>query len=382
MFREGSPVTEPVLQANPRVNYIAHKEEIDAAIHRVLESGWYILAKEVESLEKEFAGYLGADHAIGVASGTDALHLAFRACGVGPGDSIITTSNTAVATAAAIVSCGAAPFFVDIDPLSFTMDPNFLEDAIKRFPSRRFRAVVPVHLYGHPADMESILDIANRYSLFVIEDCAQSHGATIQGKKTGTWGHLAAFSFYPTKNLGGLGDGGMIIARDEELAGQARLLREYGWKQRYISTIPGFNSRLDEIQAAVLRVKLRYLDQENDKRIRLAGVYSRFLEQSGIILPQSRPGVIHVYHQYVIRTERRNALKEYLFGKGINTLIHYPVPVHQQPAYADYPDDFVLSLTEKLSLQILSLPLFPELDEKKVETVSRHILGWSKQISS
>ena len=369
-------MSEYISQTDPKANYMAHKEEIDSAIHRVLESGWYILGGEVSALEKEFAAYIGVGHAIGVGNGTDALHLAMRACGAGPGDFVITTSNTAVATAAAIRMCGATPFFVDIDPASFTMDPKSLEDTIKRFPYHRFKAVIPVHLFGHPADMKNIMGIADRYSLYVIEDCAQSHGATFIGKKTGALGHLGAFSFYPTKNLGALGDGGMVVTSDPKLDEKVRLLREYGWKKRYVSQIPGFNSRLDEIQAAVLRVKLRHLDIENAKRRRLADLYNRLLDQSGVVTPQAKSDSNHVFHQYVVRTDGRDELMKHLLDNKIKTLIHYPVPIHLQPAYANLSESWDLRRTEAVATQIVSLPMFPELGEHQVETVARHILNW------
>jgi len=364
-------------QSNPKASYLAHKLTIENAISRVLESGWYILGREVASFEKEFADYLGIPHAVGVASGTDALHLALRACGVGPGDSVITVSHTAVATAAAIDLCGAAPVFVDIDPFSFTMDPKDLDDTIRGSKGSRLKAVVPVHLYGHPADMSAIMEIANRHNLRVVEDCAQSHGATFRRKKTGLWGHMGAFSFYPTKNLGALGDGGMVVTGDPELGEKARLLREYGWEERHISKFPGLNSRLDEIQAAILRAKLPYLDKENDSRRKIAGAYSSLLAAGGLILPKVNPEATHVYHQYVIRTKSRESLRTYLRERGIGTLIHYPVPVHRQPAYANrLSGNRPLPRTEEAAGQILSLPMYPELTADQVQTVAREIITW------
>jgi dTDP-4-amino-4,6-dideoxygalactose transaminase len=365
---------EPIPQTNPRANYIAHKEAIDGAIARVLESGWYILGGEVVAFEREFAAYLGAKHAVAVASGTDALHLSLRACGVGPGDFVLTVSHTAVATAAAIGLCAASPVFVDIVPDGYTMDPDRLEDAVRGFRGGRLKAVVPVHLYGHPADMEAILGIARRHDLRVVEDCAQSHGATFRGKRTGTLGDIAAFSFYPTKNLGALGDGGMVVTDDPDLAENVRLLREYGWKERYVSTVEGLNSRLDELQAAVVRVKLPHLDAENEIRRGIAAIYDTLLAESALALPKTGPDVTHVYHQYVIRTSRRDALKTHLKEKGIGTLIHYPVPVHRQPAYARRLQwTAPLPITEDIAGQILSLPMFPELREEQARTVAREI---------
>jgi dTDP-4-amino-4,6-dideoxygalactose transaminase len=366
-------------QSNPKANYLAHQKAIEVAISRVLESGWYILGREVASFEKEFADYLGIPHAIGVASGTDALHLALRACGAGPGDSVITVSHTAVASAAAIDLCGATPVFVDIAPDSFTMDPDRLEDAIRGFKGNRLKAIVPVHLYGHPADMSAILEIADRHDLRVVEDCAQSHGAAFRNKKTGTLGHLAAFSFYPTKNLGALGDAGMVVTGDPELAKKIHLLREYGWEERYVSKVPGLNSRLDEIQAAILRVKLPHLDEENESRRNIAGIYHSLLSTSGLILPRVNPEATHVYHQYVIRVENRDSLRSYLRERGIGTLVHYPVPVHLQPAFAGrLSEKTPLLRTEEAAKQILSLPMYPELTTDRVQAVAREVVAWCR----
>ena len=368
---------ETIPQTNPKANYLAHKEAIDAAIARVLESGWYILGREVDAFEREFAAYLGVKLAVGVASGTDALSLALRACGVVPGDFVLTVSHTAVATAAAIGLCGATPVFVDIGPDGYTMDPDRLENTIKRFRGGHLKAVVPVHLYGHPVEMGAIAEVARRYDLRVVEDCAQSHGATFRGRRTGTLGHVAAFSFYPTKNLGALGDGGLVATDSPELAEKIRLFREYGWKDRYVSAVEGQNSRLDELQAAVLRVKLPYLDAENESRRGIAAIYDSVLAGVGPLLPKTGSDVVHVFHQYVIRTPRRDALKAYLRDKGIGTLIHYPVPVHLQPAYAGRSrGEEHLPNTEKIVGQILSLPMFPELREEQVRTVAREIREW------
>jgi dTDP-4-amino-4,6-dideoxygalactose transaminase len=401
-------MTQTIPQTDPRANYLAHEDEIDAAIAAVLAGGRYILGEQVVGFEREFAAYLGAGsavgatHAIGVGSGTDALHLALRACGVGPGDRVFTVSHTAVATVAAIELAGATPVLVDIDPATFTMDPNRLEVAVrtedggrktgdagsaasnvKRQTSvvgrrssvvRRRSAIIPVHLYGHPADLAAILEIAQRHDLWVIEDCAQSHGAMIDGRRTGTFGDIAAFSFYPTKNLGALGDGGAVVTSDPALAEQTRLLREYGWRERYVSAIPGLNSRLDELQAAILRVKLRYLDAENARRRALAAEYARLLADSSVRTPITRPGVSHVFHQYVIRSGRRDALQAYLRSQGIGTLIHYPAPVHVQPAYAGRISiGEGLPHTEAAAREILSLPMFPELGGEQVRQVAKAI---------
>jgi dTDP-4-amino-4,6-dideoxygalactose transaminase len=309
-----------LLPANPRAGYLAHKAEIDAAIQRVLLGGWYVLGEEVAAFEKEFARFIGVGNVVGVGSGTEALHLALRACGIGPGDVVATVSFTAVATVAAIELAGATPLLVEIDPSTFILHPGHLEDTVRNYQPGRLKAVLPVHLYGHPADMPAIFEIAKHNDLKVIEDCAQSHGATIKERKTGTWGDLAAFSFYPTKNLGALGDGGAVATDDPLLAAKLGLLREYGWRQRYVSELPGMNSRLDELQAAILRVKLRYLDEENQRRRQIASIYDALLSDTPLILPKIRPGVNHVYHQYVVRCQYRDALKTFLMEHGVSRL--------------------------------------------------------------
>jgi dTDP-4-amino-4,6-dideoxygalactose transaminase len=282
-----------------------------------------------------------------------------------------------VATVAAVSLCGATPLFVDIDRQSYTMDPDSLETVIRSHRDRPLKAVIPVHLYGHPADMDSILEVARRHSLFVIEDCAQSHGAAYRGGKTGTLGHLAAFSFYPTKNLGALGDGGAVTTSEPALAEKVRLLREYGWKERYISDIPGGNSRLDEIQAAILRTKLPFLEEENRSRRRIAETYSIRLRGTRLTLPDTAGDVTHVFHQYVVRTEKRDPLRNHLRTRGISTLVHYPVPIHLQPAYSGSSSGSEgLGRTEQVAPQILSLPMFPELTEDDLRTVCENILSW------
>ena len=371
---------------DPKANYLAHKDEIDKAVHRVLDSGRYILGQEVAAFEQEFARYLGVHHAVGVGSGTDALHVALRACGIGPGDAVITVSHTAVATVAAIHLCGATPVLVDINPETYTLDPSCLEQATERLCKGkrsgirlRLKAIMPVHLYGHPADMDGILSIARRYGLYVIEDCAQSHGATYRGRKTGSWGDIAAFSFYPTKNLGGIGDGGMVVTNDSKLAKRAKLLREYGWEKRYVSECPGLNSRLDELQAAVLRVKLHYLEQENECRRRLAAMYDSALKVTRLRLPTCRPEVRHVYHQYVVRCEQRDALGKFLHETGIGTLVHYPVPAHLQPAYRDIVvPSGDLHNGQQAAAQVLSLPMYAELSPVQIHSVTEAIVNWDR----
>lgn len=355
-----------ILCGNPLAQYNAHKAEIDAAIQKVLNKGWYILGEETKAFESEFAQYIGVTYGIGVGSGTEALHIALAACGICTGDEVVTVSHTAVATVAAIELTGASPVFVDIEPDYYTLDPTRLEAAI----TKQTKAIIPVHLYGQSADLLPILDIAKKHGLRIIEDCAQAHGAMYQGRRVGSWGDIACFSFYPTKNLGALGDGGMVVTSDPELAEKARLLREYGWAERYISKIPGWNTRLDELQAAILRVKLRYLDADNEARANLASKYDHALEGAGLVTPKQRKESTHVHHLYVIRSTARDEMQAFLKTRGVGALIHYPVPVHLQPAYRDtlHRSDSLLE-TEKAACEVLSLPIYPELPEKELETV-------------
>lgn len=351
-------VPEAVPFVDLQAAYRRAQPAIDAAVARVLASGWYILGHELEQFEQEFAAYQGQAHAVGVASGTDALLLALRAAGIGPGDEVITVAHTAVATVAAVELAGASPVFVDIDPLTYTLDPALLPGVL----SPRTRAILPVHLYGQTADMKPILAFAREHGLLVIEDCAQAHGARYRGRLAGTMGDLAAFSFYPTKNLGALGDGGAVTTDRPDLAERLRLLRQYGWRERYISDIPGLNSRLDELQAAVLRVRLPLLDAENAARRKLAAVYQELLSGLPVRTPAVAAGNEAVYHLYVIETDRREALRAHLAGRRIGTGIHYPVPVHRQPAYARLgygPGS--LPITEAAAARILSLPMYPDL---------------------
>lgn len=370
--------TQAILQSDPKAGYLAHREAIDRAIAETLAGGWYILGKQVAAFESEFAEYLGAGYAIGVANGTDAISLALR-CLVDPGDLVIVPSHTAVATVVGGEMAGATPLFVDIDPASYTLDPNLLEESIRAWKGNgRIRAILPVHLYGHPAAMEDLPAIARRHELVVIEDCAQAHGAMLHNRKAGTFGQMAGFSFYPTKNLGALGDGGAIVTADPALAQKAASLREYGWRERYISYDRGVNSRLDELQAAILRVKLRALDTENQRRRQIAALYDEGLAGLPLSLPRVREGVHHVYHQYVIRCEKRDALREHLRAREIGTLIHYPVPVHRQPAYRDrYPvHRNQLPVTDRMAAEILSLPMHPALTDEQAARVCGAIREW------
>ncbi len=292
-------------QANPGASYLAQRAAIDAAIAGVLDAGRYILGEPVAKFEQEFAAYLGVKHCVGVASGTDAIELALRALEIGAGLAVIAPSHTAVAAIAAIERAGARPVLIDVDPETYTITAAAIEAVLTSRPEIdgcRIAAVIPVHLYGHPADLPAILEVARRHGLRVIEDCAQSHGARIGSVRTGTFGDLAAFSFYPTKNLGAFGDGGLVATNDPQLHMRLIALREYGWQQRYVSAFPGLNSRLDSLQAAILSVKLTRLDADNDRRRAIAARYSTGLATLGLRLPTSAAGVQHVYHQYVIRT--------------------------------------------------------------------------------
>ena len=375
------PAPTLLVPADPKAGYLAHKDEIDGAIHRVLDSGWYILGQEVAGFEKEFAAYIGGGNAIGVASGTDALEIALRSCGIGPGDGVITVSHTAVATVAAVELAGAIPILVDIDPCTYTMDPNRLEDTIKQQGAGRLKAIIPVHLYGHPADMSAIMDIAGRHGLSVIEDCAQSHGAAIGDRKTGTWGHLSAFSFYPTKNLGALGDGGAVVTNDPALAERLRQLREYGFRERYVSHLSGMNTRLDELQAAILRVKLQYLRTENARRLQIARIYGASLSGTTLVLPQLHAKVDHVFHLYVVRSTHRDGLKAFLKENSVGTSVHYPVPVHLQPAYRGRAviGRGGLEHTEQVCREILSLPMYPQMTDEQVQRIGHLIARWDSQ---
>lgn len=365
-----------ILCANPKAHYLAHREEIDAAIRTALESGRYILGEEVAAFEMEFAAYLGVSHAVGCGSGTEALRLALGALGIGPGDEVITVAHTAVATVAAIELAGATPVLVDIDPVHYTLDPARLEAAI----TPRTKAILPVHLYGQPADLATILAVARRYGLRVVEDCAQAHGACWDGRRVGVFGDAACFSFYPTKNLGALGDGGMVVTNDATIATEARLLREYGWAERYVSHRVGWNSRLDELQAAILRVKLRHLDRDNARRRAIADRYDRELRDLGITLPARRPGATHVFHLYVIRHPQRDRLLDFCRQQGIAPGVHYPVPVHLQPAYRDrLAGAGSLPETERAAREVLSLPLYPELEEDAVTRVIATIRAFIRE---
>ena len=372
--RAKSTGAELILCSNPKAQYFSYKSEIDTAIQRVLDKGSYVLGDEVQAFEKEFADYVGVCYGIGVGSGTEAIHVALACCSIAIDDEVITVSHTAVATVAAIRLAGAKPVMVDIEPEYFTLDPMKLEAAI----TSKTKAILAVHLYGQPADLDPILEIAKRYNLRLIEDCAQAHGAKYRGKRVGSYGDMACYSFYPTKNLGALGDGGMVVTSDSDLAQKALGLREYGWKERYISDFPGWNTRLDEVQAAVLRVKLKYLDADNQKRAKLADIYNAGLSDANLILPKARANCTHVYHLYVVRAARRDELLSFLRDKGIGASIHYPVPVHLQPAYKNSYACDKLPQTEQIAKEIISLPIYPQLSESDVQNIIRTILDFAQ----
>ncbi len=375
----------PIPFANPRVAYMQRRREILDAVAHVFDVGQYILGPEVEAFEKAFASWLGCGNAIGCANGTDAIELALRALGVEAGKVVFTVSHTAVATVAAIVRAGGLPVLVDIDEATYTMDPVSLGEAIiylrTHRPDLTPAVIIPVHLYGHPCDMEAIMSIAARYGLAVLEDCAQAHGARYLSNMIGTFGHAAAFSFYPTKNLGALGDGGGVVTDDAALADEMIALRQYGWKERYVSSVIGINSRLDPVQAAILRVQLRYLGADNTARQRLAVAYGEGLDRSGLILPKVAPWAESVFHLYVVRCAgEREEFMDFLRARGIGTAIHYPAPVHLQPAYAGriltHPQG--LPVTERIMGELVSLPMFPQLSEREVERVCTTVGEWAR----
>ena len=368
------PSTAPkrILQADPKSEYLAHKAEIDAAIAQALKSGRYILGAEVESFEAEWAAFVGVSHAVGVGNGTDAIELALRALGIGAGDVVITTSNTAVATVAAIELAGASALLVDVDERTLNISPTRVAEAIGA--GTRPKAIIPVHLYGQPADMKALMPIASEHGLKIIEDCAQAHGAKIDGRAVGTWGDAATFSFYPTKNLGALGDGGAVVTNDPDLAQRLRELRVYGWRERYISDSTGMNTRLDDLQAAILRVKLRHLGAANARRQRIAQHYHESLGDLPLVLPPQSNSVEQVYHQFVIRLAEREALRAHLQAHTIDTAVLYPVPIHQQPAYRGrIAVAGELPVTDRAARELLCLPVHPTLGDDDVERVTSAI---------
>ncbi len=341
--------------------------EVEAAMSKVVAGGHFILGENVSALEEEIARFCCVSHAIGVANGSDALHLALLALGVGPGDEVVVPTFTFFATGGAVSRVGATPVFADVDPVTMNLDPSSFSEAI----TERTKAVIPVHLYGNPADMDAIMEIAKRHGVRVIEDCAQAIGADYKGRMVGSIGDIATFSFFPTKNLGAFGDGGMVTTNRADLAERVRILRVHGARKKYHHTELGYNSRLDELQAAVLRVKLRYLTEWTTRRQALAAEYGRLLGHSGVSLPASTTGATHVYHQYTIRTADRGALMSGLLEAGIGCTVYYPVPLHHQPVFVDMGlRARTLPNAEAASAEALSLPMFPELELSEVHRVA------------
>lgn len=348
--------------------YLRIKEEIDEAIRKVINKTSFIMGEEVEAFEEEFARFCHAKHSIGVASGTAALHLSLLACGVGPGDEVITTPHTFIATAEAISHCGATPVFVDIDPITFNIDPKRIEEVI----SQKTKAIIPVHLYGQPADMDAINDVAQKYNLWVIEDAAQAHDAEYHDQRIGTMGDMACFSFYPGKNLGAYGDGGAIVTNNSTIAERVKSLRNHGRMpgSKYEHTIIGYGERLDSLQAAILNAKLKHLREWTDARRAHAVYYNELLSGLDIVTPQETLNTRHVYHLYVIRLNNRDAVWKKMQEQGIGVGIHYPIPLHLQPAFKELlysTSDFALA--EEAAKQVLSLPLYPELIDSDIHKV-------------
>jgi dTDP-4-amino-4,6-dideoxygalactose transaminase len=363
-----------------RARVAAHRRELDEAVARVLDSGWFILGPEGDAFERELAAALGAREAVAVGNGTDALHLALRALGVSPGDEVVTTSISAAFTALAVLQAGARPVFVDVDPLTLNLDPA----AVARALTPRTRAILPVHLYGHPADMAPLLALAAERGIAVLEDACQAHGALYEGRPVGTLageGGIGALSFYPTKNLGGLGDGGAVLVNDPAVAYRLRRLRNGGQSDRYRHEVPGVNSRLDELQAALLRLGLRHLPAWTERRRTIAAFYLRELEGSGVVPLREQPYARAVHHLFVVRHPRRDALMAALAELGVGALIHYPIPLHLQPAFAPLggkPGD--LPVAEKATGEILSLPLYPELTDEQAGAVVEAVRDAAKRV--
>ena len=349
-----------------KTQYHRLKREIDTAVMDVLENTQFILGPNVKALEQETADYLGVPHAIGCASGTDALHLALAAAGIGPGDEVITTAFTFIATAEAIAYVGATPVFVDIDPETYNIDTERVEAAI----TGNTRAVLPVHLFGQPARMDRLTEICKEHGLLLIEDCAQSFGADINGVQTGAAGDLGCFSFFPSKNLGCYGDGGLVTTRSEEFARRILTLRNHGSEVRYHHDMIGYNSRLDEIQAAILRVKLRHIDEFNRERRRVAHRYNELLAGTGIVTPREDSHGRHVFHQYTLLSEHRDRIMKALQGRNIACAVYYPIPLHRQKAFGDTLNHVSLPITDDVAARCFSLPIYPEMPDEHIITVT------------
>ena len=356
----------PVQFGNLRAHYDAFRREIDEAVRRALDSGWYVLGQEVAAFEQEFAAYIGARHCVGVGNGTDAIEVALRALGIGVGDEVITVSHTATFTAIGIAGAGAEPVFVEIDEASYTLAPGSLSQAL----TAKTKAVIPVHLYGCPADLHAI-ERELGGNIPIVEDVAQAHGAMLRGKRLGSIGTLGCFSFYPSKNLGCFGDGGAVTTNDDALAERLRQIRNGGQADRYLHALPGVNSRLDELQAAILRAQLPHLDAMNARRREIAARYTRGLTGiPGLVLPRPEPpDMTFVYHLYVVRSPKRDELRQALAQRGIAAQVHYPIPAHRQPAFARPGQSPNLPVTDRASQEVLSLPMYPELSNAEVDEV-------------
>jgi len=355
---------------NLQAAYLELESEIKEATNRVLSSGWYILGSEVEAFEQEFSNYCQAEYCIGVANGLDALILALRAMDIGPGDEIIVPSNTYIATWLAVSHCGAIPVPVEPNGKSYNIDPTLIESAI----GEKTKAIIPVHLYGQPADLDPILEIAKKHDLYVLEDAAQCHGAKYKGKRIGSHGDAVAWSFYPGKNLGALGDGGAVTSNNPEIADKIRILRNYGSEKKYYNQVIGYNSRLDPIQASVLRVKLKYLDEWNQRRVKIAEKYLSNIRCNEITLPFVKDDCNSVWHLFAILHNDRDSFQDFFTNKSISTVVHYPIPPHKQKAYREYCfDKYDLHYTEVLSRQLVSLPIGPHLSDDEVEYVTELI---------
>lgn len=362
--------------ASPSSQFLSYKNEIESEVLSVLRGSTYILGEKVKLFEKEFAKYIGTKYSVGVGNGTDAITLALMSCGVGECDEVITVSHTAVATVTAIQRSNATPVLVDVNLNTFTIDVDLVEAAI----TKRTKAVVAVHLYGQGPELDKLIDICERYSIILIEDVSQAHGAKFSSRRLGSIGHIGCFSCYPTKNLGAIGDAGVITTNSESIYERLNMLREYGWKDRFYSLIPGINSRLDEIQASILLVKLKHLDSDNQRRQEIAGIYTELLRKLPIDTPVVADNCTHVYHQYVIKVLDRDYLVEHLNSKGIYPGIHYKYPVHAQPAYRSLTrENLSLTNTENLSSKILSLPIYPELSNQDIYRVCSEISSYYLQ---
>jgi dTDP-4-amino-4,6-dideoxygalactose transaminase len=367
MAAKGGILMKPMLDLKKQ--YLGIKDEILLMINDVLESSQYVLGRKGAELEERVKAYHGMNEAIGVASGTDALHLSLRALGIGPGDEVITTPFTFFATVESIMYVGARPVFADIEPDTFNIDPVSIEKLI----TKKTKAILPVHIFGHPADMKKIMGIATAFGLKVVEDCAQSFGAYLYGKKMGSFGDAACFSFYPSKNLGAYGDGGMIILNDHEVADVVKKLRNHGSKGGYRHECLGYNSRLDELQAGILLIKLKRIDEYNAQRRQKAALYTQLLSDM-VSCPVEKEGAVHVYHQYTIRSDRRDYIQRYLKERELPSVVYYPMPLHLQEALKDlHHKEGDFPVTEQVSREVLSLPMYPELDEKDVQLISATI---------